>query len=126
METNAQNMGGHMEFMGRFVENMNARVDAMDADRQAWREGRRTMDCKMAEPRGRTNKSWGATAVRPSMEAGEVMTSDVIINGETKTCKTRHEVTASEKLKETKSQEETEVMNEVIELTLETRREMQE
>ena len=35
----------------------------------------------------------------------------------TETCKTRHEVTTSEKLKETKSQEETEVMNEVMELT---------
>ena len=55
----------------------------------------------MATPRAATNELGGsATAVRPAMEAGEV-----IINGETEMCKTRHEVTTNEKVKETRIME---------------------
>ena len=78
----------------------------------------RTMDCKMAAPRGgATEPTRGsANCVRPTMGTGKVgMTRDATtINGEIKTCRTRHEgmteepkeVTETEKLTETKGMTE--------------------
>jgi len=95
------------------------------------RDEARTVECRMAAPRGGDSEPTrgSATAVRPAIKTGEV-----VINGETETCKTRHEVTEREKVNgvtetctrrvETReiTREETEVMNEVTELT-ETQRE---
>ena len=120
MRANAQNMGGRMEFMGRFVESMNARVDVMNADRQAWRENKRTMDCKMAAPRDRTNEPTRGIVdgVGPAMEMEklkevEVARDAVITNGETEACRVRHEET-------------TEIIKEITEKTKTTEAETRE
>ena len=59
----------------------------------------RAMDCKVASPHGGATELMRGSVecVRPAMETGKVEgTSDVtIINGETKTCWTRHEGTSS-------------------------------
>ena len=115
---------GEMQQIGRGLQAGTAGIKARALDET------RTAECIMAAPRAGANELRGsATAVRPAIK-----TCEVVINGETETCKTRHEVTEREKVNgvtetctrrvETReiTREETEVMNEVTELT-ETQRE---
>ena len=100
IKASAQNIRGDIQVMN----------DRMDAGMQAWREDRRAMDWKMAPARGETTESRGSVeVVRPAMETGEVgMTRDATTI-DVETCKTRHKG-ATEKLKEAKSQELTEII----------------
>ena len=108
---NMQTQRGEMQTMGLSLQSGQKAITAIA------RGEMRTMDYKMAAPRGGTSEPWGSvTAVWPAMDTGKVGTSDVIIVGET--CRVRHEetteepkeVTETEKLTETKSQEETEII----------------
>ena len=60
----------------------------------------RTMDCKMVAPRGGTTEPTGRSAncVGPAMDTGEVgVTRDAVtVNGETETCRVRHEGTTED------------------------------
>ena len=113
------------ESMKNIGNSMDAMNNKMDADMQAWREDRQAMDWQMAPPRdGATEPTRGSVeCVRPAMETGEVgMTSDATtIMGETNklghegTTKKLKEVTETQEIKETKSQELTEIINEVTE-----------
>ena len=73
---------------------INANMQEWRENIWAWGKETRTAGEKMVTPRGGDSKPTRgrATAVWPTMQTGEV-----IINGETETCKTRHEVTTSEK-----------------------------
>ena len=89
MDANMQTLRGEMQSMGLNLQ----------AGQEAMRTGVRGI---MAAPRGRATEPTrgSANCVRPAMETGKVEgTSDVTIDGETETCRVRHEGT-TEKLKE--------------------------
>ena len=83
---------GEMQCMGLSLQ------AGQEAIRAIARGEMRTMDCKMAAPRGgATEPTRGsANCIRPAMETGEVRTTSDATTIDGETCRTRHEGTTEE------------------------------
>ena len=90
----AHHNGGSIQLSPLEMKQIMEMITQMRDEMRAWGKETRTAGEKMATPHcGDSEATRGsATAVRSAIETGEV-----VINGETETCKTRHEVTTSEK-----------------------------
>ena len=121
MRGDMQTLRGDMQTQRGEMQSMGLNLQAgQKAIRAIARGEMRTMDYKMAAPRGGTSEPWGSvTAVWPAMDTGKVGTSDVIIVGET--CRVRHEETTEEPKEVTETEKLTETQRETQDLEIMTK-----